>query len=76
MRTVASQTNTLTHIQNKVLQEDLIRRKAMCDGYEKQLHRVQEQMVAEMDDKERDMDRLRAEMDKCKVCMGVSVCFY
>lgn len=49
------------------VREDLARRVAMCDGYEKQLLRVQEQMVAEMDDKERRIDRLKAELETHKV---------
>lgn len=45
----------------------------MCVSYESQLQRVQEQMVADLEDKDRTVDRLRAEMDKYKVgwyCLG------
>ena len=38
-----------------------------CSRYESQLHRVQAQMVEEMDEKERSIDKLRAEMEKYKV---------
>ncbi len=38
-----------------------------CSRYESQLHRVQAQMVEEMDEKERSIDKLRAEMEKHKV---------
>ena len=40
---------------------------AICEGYEKQLLRVQEQMVAEMDDREFQIDKLKAELEKYKV---------
>ena len=40
---------------------------SQCSRYESQLHRVQAQMVEEMDGKERTIDKLRAEMEKYKV---------
>ena len=49
------------------MQGELTRSQKICEGYESQLQRVQEQMVMEMDDKERMMDRLRAENEKFKV---------
>ena len=49
------------------VQGEVSRRQTICEGYESQLQRVQEQMVMEMDDKERMMDRLRAENEKFKV---------
>lgn len=52
----------LVHVQG-----ELTRCQKICEGYESQLQRVQEQMVMEMDDKERMMDRLRAENEKFKV---------
>ena len=39
----------------------------MCSNYESQLQRVQEQMVADMDEKERSMDRIRVDCEKYKV---------
>ena len=39
-----------------------------CSRYESQLHRVQAQMVEEMDGKERTIDKLRAEKEKFQVC--------
>ena len=36
-------------------------------SYESQLQRVQEQMLADLEDKDRTMDRLRAELEKYKV---------
>ena len=46
---------------------ELSRRVQMCSNYESQLQRVQEQMVADMDEKERSMDRIRADCEKYKV---------
>ena len=45
----------------------------MCANYESQLQRVQEQMVADMDDRERTIDRLRAETEKYKVSVSLAV---
>lgn len=39
----------------------------ICKDYESLLQRVQDQMVMELDDRERMMDRLRAENEKLKV---------
>ena len=50
------------------LHREFDRRGEMCTNYEAQLQRVQEQMVADMDEKERAMDRIRAECEKYKVC--------
>ncbi len=50
-----------------VLHRELSRNVEMCSNYESQLQRVQEQMVADMEEKERTIDRLRAEAEKFKV---------
>ena len=58
------------------MRQELSRSSAMCVSYESQLQRVQEQMVADLEDKDRTVDRLRAEMEKYKVggyCQGPPV---
>lgn len=53
--------------QNEKLRGELLSKHKACLNYESQLHRVQNQMVEELDVKERDIDRLRAEIEKLKV---------
>lgn len=53
--------------QISLLHKELSRTVEMCSNYESQLQRVQEQMVADMEEKERTIDRLRAEAEKYKV---------
>ena len=42
----------------------------MCANYEKQLPRVQEQMMKDLNEKEVTIDKLKAENDKFKVRAG------
>ena len=39
----------------------------MCSNYEAQLHRVQRQFKVDLEEKDREVDRLRAEQEKYKV---------
>ena len=39
----------------------------MCSNYEAQLHRVQQQFTVDLEEKDREVDRLRAEQEKYKV---------
>lgn len=63
------QCNNVSCLQLIRARSELSHRERVCEGYESQLTRVQEQMVLEMDEKERMMDRLRAENVKYKVCV-------
>ena len=49
------------------MQGELSHCQTICEGYKSQLQHVQDQMVMELDDRERMMDRLRAENEKFKV---------
>ena len=73
VQTIAGQCSNVSCLQLIRVRSDLSRRETMCEGYESQLQRVQEQMVLEMDDKERMMDHLRAENVKYQVCDSLGV---
>ncbi len=60
-------------LQNEKLHGELATKSKACLDCESQLHRVQSQMVEELDGKERDIDRLRAEIEKLKVLKCVCV---
>lgn len=49
------------------MKAELLRQKALCDGYEKQSLRNQEQMTLELKDKEKVIEKLSMETDKYKV---------
>ncbi len=68
MRTVSCFRHVDSNLsQNETLRGELAHKSKACLNYESQLHRVQNQMLEELDGKERDIDRLRAETEKLKV---------
>ena len=48
------------------MRRQLEQRSAMCESYEAQLQRVQEQMLEELEEKDRELGRLREECSKAR----------
>lgn len=51
------------------LETELSQTKTLCSNYEAQLHRVQRQFTIDLEEKDREVDRLRAEQEKFKAAI-------
>ncbi|KAL5477099.1 hypothetical protein EMCRGX_G023844 [Ephydatia muelleri] len=70
LQQMRDKTTTLhTRYQSEIsrLEAELAQTKTACSNYESQLHRVQRQFTVDLEEKDREVDRLRAEQEKYKV---------